>query len=168
MEKVGAILLLAVLGTALSLFICYQRMDKKRFFTRLYFNNNLDDHLIDWLRAARALEGTLWTDTGFWEILDRELAAYDRAPSSKPERRVACFNRVLVLFTDLYQRSPDSEAFASAVAPLNELFRSFIDQVDTYNHYARVYNDSLEDGIGSVLTDVFHIKTLDILNDADL
>ena len=32
----------------------------------------------------------------------------------------------------------------------------------------KLANDSLEDGIGSVLTDVFHIKALDILNDADL
>ena len=168
MSRVVTGLVLLALVVAIALFTYYQRMDKKRFFARLYFDRNVDDCLIDWLRAARALEGTLPAEPGFWEALDREIDVYDAVPDAKPERRVACFNRIHGLFTDLRRSSPDREAFARTVAPLNDMFRGFIEKVDTYNYYARNFNASLEGGVGGAIADMFRIRGLEDLEDAEL
>ena len=168
MERAVSSALLLVLVVGLAVFTFYIRIDRKRYFARLYFDRNVDDCLIDWLRAARALEGELPAEEGFWQDLDREIDLYDDAPSWKPERRVEGFNRIHSLFTDLRRRSPDSEDFARIAAPLNELRRGFIERVDTYNFYARSFNESLDSGVGAVLRDVFRIKGLADLEDPEL
>ena len=168
MSRVLTGLVLLALVVLIALFTYYQKMDRKRFFARLYFDRNVDERLVEWLRAARALEGTLWADAGFWAEVDREIDVYDAVPEARPERRVESFNRIHGLFTDLRRRSPDSAEFARTVEPLNAMFRGFIEKVDTYNYYARAFNSSLEGGVGGVLADTFHIKGFADLEDAEL
>ena len=169
MDRIVPGILLILIVVALAIFIYYQMLDRKQFLAAAHYMNTLEERLGDWLYEALSDQnGPAATDSDHRQQLEACLEKYEDTKAIRSEQKVLLLNEAYGILKRICTAAADDPRTEGWKNRLNVRIEEALDAVNQYNHYVRDYNRKLETRTGAVITDLFHLKHLTVLNDLRL